>query len=90
MANGRPETVLAAGLVLLLAGCASPRPAPVHVVAADANSIQVAWNGVQVSEPAARSAAVLHCAPYRVQEVDSSRRPGLGLQRSTTWQCVSP
>lgn len=82
------RAILAAAAALVLAGCATPRLEPVRVVSADADTIQVRWNSVEVSEAAARRVAVLHCGARRVQETDA-RSSGWGLFRAKTWRCVN-
>lgn len=83
------DKVLLAGMAVLLAGCATPRLEPVRVLSSDANTIQVRWNSIEVSEAAARRVAVLHCGTRRLEEVDARRSGwGLGLVRAKTWRCV--
>lgn len=75
---------------LVLAGCATPRLEPVRVLSADADSIRVQWNSIEVSEAVARRTAVLHCGTRRAEEGEARRGAwGLGLARSRTWRCVN-
>jgi hypothetical protein len=74
----------------VLAGCATPRLEPVRVLSSDADTIQVQWNSVEVSEAVARRTAVLHCGTRRAEAAQARHSAwGLGLVRARTWRCVN-
>ena len=85
------KTLSIAALALCLTACATPRLEPVRVLSADADTIRVQWNSIEVSEAVARRVAVLHCGARRAQEVDtrSGRGWSLALLHTRSWRCVS-